>query len=67
MTANGLIWLSTKAATVALIVVDGRVVDCPPYARTWALGRDARQVWRDAAGRGADLAWLPDAKGQAGD
>lgn len=61
MTANGMIWLSTRRATVGLIVRDdGIVVDCAPYARTWALGRDARQVWRDAHRRGAELRWLPD-------
>ncbi len=58
--ASGLVWLSTPAATVGLVVEDGTVVDCPPYARKWAKGRDARQVWRDAARRGADLAWIPD-------
>ncbi len=60
MTADGLIWLATRRATVGLIVRGGIVVECAPYARRWALGRDARQVWRDAARRGAQLRWLPD-------
>lgn len=60
MTVNGLIWLSTEAATVGLIVRDGVVAECPPYAKKWAQGRDARQVWRAATRRGADLVWLPD-------
>ncbi len=59
MAATGLMWVSTPAATVGLVVRDGLVVDCPPYAYRWAKGRDARQVWRDAARRGADLVWLP--------
>jgi hypothetical protein len=58
--AFGLIWCSTRRATVGLVVRDGRVVDCPPYARQWALGCDAREVWRKQARAGADLMWLPD-------
>lgn len=57
---SGLIWLSTPSATVGLVVVDDRVVDCPPYARGWALGRDAGEVWRAAKARGADLRWRRD-------
>lgn len=60
MTADGVIWCSTRKATVGLVVADGRVVDCPPYARRRALGKDARQVWRDQTRAGADLEWLPD-------
>ena len=56
----GLIWLSTPRYTVGLIVDGGRVVAAPPYARRWALGRDARQVWREAKARGARLDWIPD-------
>ena len=62
--ACGLIYLSTPKATVGLIVQDGLVVDGPPYARRWTLGRDAREVWREAAQRGATLAWLPDHDGR---
>lgn len=60
MTANGLIWWSTPAATVGLVVYNATVIDCPPYARKWAMGRDARQLWREGKARGADLHWLPD-------
>lgn len=58
VTATGLIWCSTPRATVGLVVADGRVVDCPPYARRWAMGRDARQVWREQYRAGADLVWM---------
>lgn len=60
MTISGLIWCSTRKATVGLVVYDGAVVDCPPYARRWAHGRNARAVWRQQAKAGADLVWLPD-------
>jgi hypothetical protein len=57
--ANGLIWWSTPKATVGLIVRNAMVVDCPPYARRWALGRDARALWRHGAGSGVNLVWIP--------
>lgn len=57
--ASGLIWWSTRAATVGLVVEAGIIVDCPPYARRWAMGRDARQLWRDGTRRGVNLAWIP--------
>ncbi len=60
MTADGLIWCSARTATVGLVVRDGVIVDCPPYARRWAKGRDAREVWRAQRRAGADLVWLPD-------
>jgi hypothetical protein len=76
MAADGLIWWSTPDATVALVVRDAVVVDCPPYADQWAHGHDARQLWREAVQRGmrpvVDLAdvkpkdrvsylmWVPD-------
>jgi hypothetical protein len=61
-TADGTIWLSTRTATVGLVVKEGRVVDGPPYAyRCGYVRRDARQLWRDLHGRpGYRLAWLPD-------
>ncbi len=58
-TASGLIRWSTRYATVGLVVADGQVVDAPPYARTY-IGRDAREVWRIAAGAGAELEWIED-------
>lgn len=60
MTANGLVFYSTPGATVGLVVAGGIVVDCPPYARRWALGKDARDLWRDGKRRGVRLEWLPD-------
>jgi hypothetical protein len=58
--ADGVIWWSTPAATVGLVVVGGEVVDCPPYARKWAMGRDARELWRQGVQQGARLEWIPD-------
>ncbi len=58
MSASGLIWCSTPTATVGLVVEDGIVVDCPPYARRWALGRDARDVWFQQGLRRAQLRWV---------
>lgn len=57
---TGMIYLSTPTLTVGLIVKDGIVVDAPPIARRWTIGRDARAVWRQAARKGARLAWVPD-------
>ena len=59
MNAGGLIYWSTRSATVGLVVQDGKVVETPPYARAWAMGRDARQLWREGARRGVRLEWLP--------
>lgn len=57
--ANGLIYLSTPTATVGLVVRDGVVVDAPPYARRWALGADARELWRRYASRPENhLEWI---------
>lgn len=61
---NGVAVEVPQYATVGLVVRDAVVVDCAPYARRWALGRDARQVWRAAHRRGADLRWLPDMPGE---
>jgi len=56
---NGLIVWSTPGATVGLIITDGKVVDCPPYVRRWALGRDARDVWQLGRARNVNLTWIP--------
>lgn len=56
---NGLIYCSTRTATVGLVVRGGVIVDCPPYANHWARGRDAREVWRAATRRGVRLVWIP--------
>jgi hypothetical protein len=58
--ADGLIWWSTPTATVGLVVAGGDVVACPPYARKWAAGRDARDLWRQGIRQGAHLEWIPD-------
>ncbi len=68
MTADGMIWWSRefrpdRIVTVGLVVRNGTVVDCAPYARRWALGRDAREVWRQQSRAGAELVWLPDTTG----
>jgi hypothetical protein len=57
---DGWIWWSARTATVALIVRDGRVTDTPPWARRWAMGRDAAVLWRAGSREGADLRWFPD-------
>jgi hypothetical protein len=44
--------------SVGLVVLDGVVVECAPYARRWAYGRAARDVWREQAAAGADLVWM---------
>lgn len=59
MSADGMIWWSTPRATVGLIVRNAVVIDCPPYARRWALGHDARALWRQGIHQGADLVWIP--------
>lgn len=56
---DGLIWYSTPAATVGLVVKDGVVVDAPPYARKWALGRSAEELLNHSH---ATTAWLPAAR-----
>lgn len=56
---NGLIVWSTPGATLGLIVQDGTVTFAPPYARRWALGRSAYDIWRYGRRRGVDLAWIP--------
>lgn len=59
--------LVDRSATVGLVVKDNVVVDAPPYARRWALGRDARQLWREqAAWPGVVLVWLPDSAAAGG-
>jgi hypothetical protein len=55
-----MIWISNYRFTVGLIVRDGIVVDAPPLARSWSLGRLARQVWNDAKSRnGNTVRWIP--------
>ena len=58
---DGVIWWSTRAATVGLVVAGGVVVDCPPYARRWAYDKPARELW-DRAKRtpGTQVRWIPE-------
>lgn len=56
---NGWVYYSTRRYTIALTVRGGLVVDAPPVAR-WAIGKDARQLWRAAYRAGARLAWFPE-------
>jgi hypothetical protein len=56
---SGLIWYSAPRATVGMVVEDGQVVDAAPYARSWAMGRTAQQIWEQGAAAGAQLRWLP--------
>ncbi len=57
---NWMIWWSTPKATVGLIVRGGYVVDCPPYARRWTLGRPIGELLDQAVRTGVTLHWLPD-------
>ncbi len=57
---SGLICWSTPRATVGLVVRDGVVVETPPYARRWAQGRDARELWFGGVAKGVRLAWVAD-------
>lgn len=54
-----MIWISTDRYTVGLIVRDRVVIEAPPLARKWALGRDARKVWNEATSYGAIVRWIP--------
>jgi hypothetical protein len=58
MTASGLVWVSTSKVTVGLVVENGVVVDAPPYARRWALGRRLAEVW-PIPRSGMTVKWLP--------
>lgn len=59
MAGLGLLIWSTPGVTLGLVVRDGIVVDAPPYARKWALGRSARELWHEARVRGVDVVWIP--------
>lgn len=61
MPANGLIYVVLPRATIGLSVADGRIQFAPPYACKlgWTPGRDAREVWREAARRAEHMEWLP--------
>lgn len=56
---NGLLCVTHPRYTVGLIVKDGVVVEAPPYARKWTLGRTVLEV-TTAAGPQAQSVWLQD-------
>lgn len=56
---NGLLCVSHPRYTVGLIVRAGLVVEAPPYARKWALGRTPLEVTIHA-GPQAKVVWLED-------
>jgi hypothetical protein len=57
--SRGLILLSTPGWTVRLEVSDGQVIDAPPHAKKWTLGKDARALWRQMkAAPNTDVDWL---------
>jgi hypothetical protein len=58
--ANGLLRCANDRLVAGLVVRDGVVVDAPPIARRWALGRQAVAVANEARRRGADVQWIPD-------
>jgi len=63
---DGLIYLSTPAATVGLVVRHGRIVEAPPYAKRWALGKHAVTLWRMYSQHPSNqLVWLPDSPAPA--
>lgn len=46
---------------VFMVVENGRVVDCTPYARRWAQGRTAAQILERGEQVGAAVQWMPTA------
>lgn len=56
---NGLLCVSHPRYTIGLVVRDGIVVEAPPYARKWTLGRTVQEV-TNAAGSQAKYAWFDD-------
>ncbi|GAB1824420.1 hypothetical protein [Herbidospora sp. RD11066] len=58
---DGLIWWSTEKATFGLVVRGGVVVEAAPYARRWAQGRKAEEIFVKA-GQNASVSvrWIPE-------
>lgn len=54
-----MIYYSTPKATVGLLVRNKVIVDGPPYARSWAIGRSARDIWDQGKARGYTVLWIP--------
>lgn len=59
MDIDGIIYYSTPTFTVGLMVKDQVIVDGPPYARKWAVGRPAREIWDRGRTLGHTVLWLP--------
>ena len=58
---TGILWWSERGHpnAVFLIVEDGRVVDCTPYAKQWAMGRTSAEILYRARREGAEVRWMP--------
>lgn len=56
---DGMIYYSAPTFTIGLMVKEGVIVDGPPYARKWAIGRRAREIWNQGKARGHTVLWLP--------
>jgi hypothetical protein len=54
-----IVWSTSGGISVCLIVTDGVITDVPPYARRWALGQPASEIWRQGRDRGVHLTWIP--------
>jgi len=58
---DGLLCVSHPRYTVGLVVENGIVIEAPPYARRWTLGRTVLEV-TEAAGPQAKYAWMEDGR-----
>lgn len=52
-------WTQPDHTPVYLIVDDGRVTACTPFAEPWALGRTAGQLLARGEAQGATVEWIP--------
>lgn len=59
MDIDGIIYYSAPTFTVGLMVKDQVIVDGPPYARNWAVGHRAREIWDRGKALGHTVLWLP--------
>lgn len=64
MDIDGMIYYSAPTFTIGLMVKDRIIVDGPPYARKWAVGRPAHEIWSRGKALGHTLLWLPASKAQ---
>jgi hypothetical protein len=58
---TGILWWSEPGDVhpVWLAVEQGRVVDCTPYAASWARGRTSGRLLARGEARGATVEWVP--------